>query len=127
MKCNHKKYRLASDLDIDVSTRDSPFSRLLYIDILSEHPTVVVFLDIKAAPNPVDCQVSWKCMLLKCVPNNPINPVQVLHWNTTSQVRAYGDLSLELSTYSGVLQVRPFSPLLYNFVKRTFGDSAPIV
>ncbi|CAH8541047.1 unnamed protein product [Schistosoma bovis] len=45
-----------------------------------------------------------------------INLIQALYPNTTGRVRAYGELSPELITPSGVRQDCPLSPFLFNFV-----------
>ncbi|CAH8629789.1 unnamed protein product, partial [Schistosoma margrebowiei] len=79
-------------------------------------PTIVVFLDLKAAFDSVDREVLWQCLSLKGVPKKYINLIQALYSNTTGIVRAYSELSSELITSSGVRQGCPLSPFLFNFV-----------
>ncbi|CAH8450567.1 unnamed protein product [Schistosoma margrebowiei] len=79
-------------------------------------PTMVVFLDLKAAFDSNDRKVVWQCLSLKGVPKKYINPIQTLYSNTTGLVKAYGELSSELITSSGVRQGCPLSPFLFNFV-----------
>ncbi|CAH8619115.1 unnamed protein product [Schistosoma guineensis] len=79
-------------------------------------PTIVVFLDLKAAFDSVDRKVLWECLSLKGVPKKYINLIKALYSNTTGRVRAYGELSSELTTSSGVHQGCPPSPFLFNFV-----------
>ncbi|KAH9577887.1 hypothetical protein MS3_00000542 [Schistosoma haematobium] len=56
-------------------------------------PTMVVFLDLKAAVDSVDRDILWQCLSLKGVPQKYVNLVRALYPNTTSRVRADGDLS----------------------------------
>ncbi|CAH8649174.1 unnamed protein product [Schistosoma margrebowiei] len=79
-------------------------------------PTMVVFLDFKTAFDSVHRKVLWQCLSLKGVPKKYINLIQDLYSNTTGRVRAYGELSSELITSSGVRQGCPLSPFLFNFV-----------
>ena len=79
-------------------------------------PTIVVFLDLKAAFDSVDREVLWQCLSVKGVPKNYINLIKALYSSTTGRVRAYGELSSELITTSGVRQGCPLSPFLFNFV-----------
>ncbi|CAH8430565.1 unnamed protein product [Schistosoma mattheei] len=79
-------------------------------------PTMVVFLDLKAAFDSIDREVLWQCLSLKGVPKKYINLIKALYSNTTGRVRAYGELSSELITSSGVRQGCPLSPFLFNFV-----------
>ncbi|KAH9594332.1 Innexin inx2, variant 4 [Schistosoma haematobium] len=79
-------------------------------------PTMVVFLDLKAAFDSVDHEVLWQCLSLKGVPKKYINLVKALYSNTTGRARAYGELSSELITSSGVRQGCPLSPFLFNCV-----------
>ncbi|TNN20796.1 LINE-1 reverse transcriptase, partial [Schistosoma japonicum] len=81
-----------------------------------KRPTIVVFLDLKAAFDSVDREVLWQCLSLKGVPKKYINLVQALYSKTTGRVRAYGELSSEFLTSSGVRQGCPLSPFLFNFV-----------
>ncbi|VDO65945.1 unnamed protein product [Schistosoma margrebowiei] len=77
---------------------------------------MVVFLDLKAAFDSIDREVLWQCLSLKGVPKKYINLIKALYSNTTGRVRAYGGLSSELITSSGVRQGCPLSPFLFNFV-----------
>ncbi|CAH8662896.1 unnamed protein product [Schistosoma haematobium] len=79
-------------------------------------PTMVVFLDLKAAFDSVDREILWQCLSLKGVPQKYINLVKALYSNTTSRVRAYGELSSTFVTSSGVRQDCPLSPFLFNFI-----------
>ncbi|CAH8481648.1 unnamed protein product [Schistosoma intercalatum] len=79
-------------------------------------PTMVVFLDLKAAFNSVDREILWQCLSLKGVPQKYINLVKTLYSNTASRVRAYGELSSAFATLSGVRQGCPLSPFLFNFI-----------
>ncbi|KAH9588212.1 hypothetical protein MS3_00000127 [Schistosoma haematobium] len=67
-------------------------------------PTMVVFLDLKAAFDSVDREVLWQCLSLKGAPKKYINLIKALYSNKPGRVRAYGELSLELITSSGVRQ-----------------------
>nr|CAX83711.1 endonuclease-reverse transcriptase [Schistosoma japonicum] len=78
--------------------------------------TMVVFLDLKAAFDSVDREVLWQCLSLKGVPQKYINLVKALYSNTTSRVRAYGELSSDFAISSGVRQGCPLSPFLFNFI-----------
>ncbi|CAH8613849.1 unnamed protein product [Schistosoma guineensis] len=77
---------------------------------------MVVFLDLKAAFDSVDREVLWQCLSLKGVPKKYINLIKALYSNTTGRVRAYGELSSQLITSSGVRQGCLLSPFLFNFV-----------
>ncbi|CAH8652966.1 unnamed protein product [Schistosoma curassoni] len=78
-------------------------------------PTMMVFLDLEAAFDSVKREVLWQCLSLNGVPQNYINLVKTLHSNTTSRVRAYGELSSAFATLS-VCQSCPLSPFLFNFI-----------
>ncbi|CAH8485715.1 unnamed protein product [Schistosoma margrebowiei] len=79
-------------------------------------PTMVVFLDLKAAFDSVDREILWQCLSLKGVPQKYINLIKALYSNTTSRVRAYGELSSSFATSSGVRQGCLLSPFLFNFI-----------
>ncbi|RTG82230.1 uncharacterized protein DC041_0010142 [Schistosoma bovis] len=79
-------------------------------------PTIVVFFDLKVTFDSVDSEVLWQCLPLKRVPKKYIDLIQALYFNTSGRVRAYGELSSELTTSSGVRQGCPLSPFLFNFV-----------
>ncbi|RTG85249.1 uncharacterized protein DC041_0002810 [Schistosoma bovis] len=59
-------------------------------------PTMMVFLDLKAAFE--------SCLSLKGVPQKYINLVKSLYSNTTSRIRAYGELSSNFATSSDIHQ-----------------------
>lgn len=71
--------------------------------------TMVGFLDLKSVFNSVDREVLWQCVSLEDVPQKYINLVQALYSNTSSRVRAYGELSSESTTSSDVRQGYPLS------------------
>ncbi|VDO61486.1 unnamed protein product [Schistosoma margrebowiei] len=77
---------------------------------------MVVFLDLKAAFDSVDREILWQYLSLKGVPQKYINLVKALYLNTTSRVRAYGELSSTFAASSGVRQSCPLSPFLFNFI-----------
>jgi hypothetical protein len=71
-----------------------------------QQPTMVVFLDLKAAFDSVDRQVLWQCLSIKGVPSKFLSLLKAL----------YGKLSPEFTKTSGVRQGCPLSPFLFNFV-----------
>ncbi|KAH9582966.1 hypothetical protein MS3_00007543 [Schistosoma haematobium] len=77
---------------------------------------MVVFLDLKASFDSVDREILWQCPSLRGVPQKYINLVKALYSNTTSRVRAYGELSSAFATSSGVRQGCPLSPFSFNFI-----------
>nr|CAH8876432.1 unnamed protein product [Trichobilharzia regenti] len=79
-------------------------------------PTVIIFLDLKAAFDSVDREVLWRCLAVKGIPRKYIALIKALYSYSYSQVRAYGELSSELMTTSGVRQGCPLSPFLFNFI-----------
>jgi hypothetical protein len=79
-------------------------------------PTIVVFLDLKAAFDSVDRAALWKCLTIKGVPPKVIRLLKTLYANSRGRVRVYGKLSPEFNTSSGVRQGCPLSPFLFNFV-----------
>ena len=78
-------------------------------------PTIVVFLDIRAAFDSLDRTVLWDCLLKKGVPEKFINILKALYTNTSGRVRAYNHLSPLFHSSSGVRQGCPISPFLFNF------------
>ncbi|CAH8472915.1 unnamed protein product [Schistosoma guineensis] len=88
--------------------------------------TIVVFLVLKAASDSVGREVLWQCLSLKGVPKKYINLIKALYSNTTGRVRAYGELSSELITSSGVRQDCPLSILVQLCGRRTFRVSDPV-
>ena len=90
----------------------------------SRRPTIFVFLDLKAAFDSVDRLALWRCLSLKGVPEKFINIIRSLYANSRSRVRAYGNVSPEFTTTSGVRQGCPLSPFLFNFVVDTLLENA---
>ncbi|CAH8499031.1 unnamed protein product [Schistosoma haematobium] len=78
-------------------------------------PTIVVFLDIRAAFDSLDRTVLWDCLLKKSVPEKFINILKALYTNTSGRERAYNHLSPLFYSSSGVRQGCPISPFLFNF------------
>ncbi|RTG85420.1 uncharacterized protein DC041_0004739, partial [Schistosoma bovis] len=64
-------------------------------------PTIVVFLDLKAAFDSEYREVLCQCLSLKVVPEKYLNIVKALYSNT-SRIRAYSELSLDFATSSGI-------------------------
>ena len=65
-------------------------------------PTVAVFLDFKGAFDSVDRRSFMRAFLHRGVPNKYVNIIQALYAKTYGCVRAYGELSKEFTTRSGV-------------------------
>ncbi|KAH9596701.1 F-actin-capping protein subunit alpha, variant 3 [Schistosoma haematobium] len=80
-----------------------------------QRPTIVVFLDIRAAFDSLDRTVLWDCLLKKGVPEKFINILKALYTNTSGRVRAYNHLSPLFYSSSGVRQGCPISPFPFNF------------
>ncbi|VDP64076.1 unnamed protein product, partial [Schistosoma curassoni] len=78
-------------------------------------PTMIAFLKLKAAFDSVDRKVLWQCLSLNGVLQKHISLVKALYSNTTSRVRAYGEMSSDFATSSGVRQSSPLSTFLFNF------------
>ncbi|KAA3670424.1 uncharacterized protein DEA37_0004723, partial [Paragonimus westermani] len=79
-------------------------------------PTVVVFLDLKAAFDSTAPNVLWSCLLRKGAPEKYVNLLRSLYAHSASRVRVYGQLSRAFITSSGVRQGCPILPLQFNFV-----------
>lgn len=79
-------------------------------------PTIIVFLDIRAAFDAVDREALWNCLLLNGVPSKFVRIMKALYTNTSARVRVYNTLSDNFSIKSGVRQGCPISPFLFNFV-----------
>ena len=79
-------------------------------------PTIIVFLDLKAAFDSVDRQALWQCLLTKGIPSKYLNILKALYHDSRGRVKVYGKLSPEFTTSSGVRQGCPLSPFLFNFV-----------
>nr|CAH8869570.1 unnamed protein product [Trichobilharzia regenti] len=87
-------------------------------------PTIVVFLDIRAAFDSLDRTVLWNCLLERGVPEKFVNILKALYRNTSGRVRAYNQLSPLFPTNSGVRQGCPISPFLFNFAIDDILESA---
>ena len=79
-------------------------------------PTIVMFLDLKAAFDSVDREALFHCMLTQGGPPKYVNIPKALYSHTTGSVRVYGQLSRCFESSSGVRQGCPLSPFLFNFV-----------
>ncbi|WP_432422665.1 reverse transcriptase domain-containing protein [Streptococcus dysgalactiae] len=80
-----------------------------------QRPTIVVFLDIRAAFDSVDRSALWNCLSRNGVPAKYISILKALYQRTSGRVRAYGQLSPPFVVSSGVRQGCPISPFLFNF------------
>ncbi|CAH8503536.1 unnamed protein product [Schistosoma rodhaini] len=89
-------------------------------------PTIVVFLDIRAAFDSLDRTVLWDCLLKKGVPEKFINILKALYTNTSGRVRAYNHISPLFHLSSGVRQGCPISPFLFNFAIDDILETAPM-
>ncbi|KER29536.1 hypothetical protein T265_13343, partial [Opisthorchis viverrini] len=87
-------------------------------------PTVVVFLDLKAAFDSVDRQALWQCLWSKGVPHKFLTLIKGLYTNSRNGVKVYGKLCPEFTTSTGVRQGCPLSPFLFNFVIDTIMKDA---
>ncbi|MBM6549315.1 reverse transcriptase family protein [Streptococcus dysgalactiae subsp. equisimilis] len=80
-----------------------------------QRPTIIVFLDIRAAFDSVDRSALWNCLLRNGVPEKYVSILKALYAHTSGRVRAYGQLSPSFAVSSGVRQGCPISPFLFNF------------
>ena len=87
-------------------------------------PTILVFLDLKAAFDSVDRNTLWYCLSQKRVPIKFVNLLKSLYSQSRGCVRVYDSLSPEFTTKSGVRQGCPVSPFLFNFVMDSLLESA---
>jgi exonuclease III len=78
-------------------------------------PTIVVFLDIRAAFDSLDRTALWQCLVRFGMPEKYVNILKALYTQTSGRVRAYGKLSPSFAISSGVRQGCPISPFLFNF------------
>ena len=78
-------------------------------------PTIIVFLDIRAAFDSIDRTALWNCLLRNGVPEKYVSILKELYRHTSGRVRAYGQLSPPFAVTSGVRQGCPVSPFLFNF------------
>ena len=79
-------------------------------------PTVVVFLDIRAAFDSVDRTALWQCLHRLGVPEKYISVLRAIYSQTSGRVRVYGKLSSSFGISSGVRKGCPISPFLFNSV-----------
>ena len=79
-------------------------------------PTVLLFLDIRAAFDSVDRNALWQCLCRFGVPEKYVSILEALYSQTSDRVRVYGRLSSPFAISSGVRQGCPTSPFLSNFV-----------
>ncbi|CAH8492285.1 unnamed protein product [Dicrocoelium dendriticum] len=89
--------------------------QVLELRHIHRRPTIVVFLDIRAAFDSVDRSALWNCLLKKGVPDKFVTILKVLYSHTSGKVRAYGTHSSSFAVTSGVRQGCPISPFLFNF------------
>ena len=80
------------------------------------HPTIAVFLDLKAAFDSVNRKTLFDLTLRQGVPPKYISIMKALYSHITGRVRAYGQLSECFKTSCCVRQGCPLSPSLFNFV-----------
>ena len=78
-------------------------------------PTIIIFLDLKAAFDSVDRQILWYYLECSGMPTKYVQILRSLYSSSHSQVRTYGEITQELFTLSGVRQGCPASPFLFNF------------
>ncbi|KAH9596361.1 hypothetical protein MS3_00002065 [Schistosoma haematobium] len=81
-----------------------------------QRPKMMVFVDLKAAFDSVDREVLWQCLSFKGIHQKCINLMKAPYSNTTSLLRAYGELSSAFAISSGVRQGCPLSPFLLDFI-----------
>ncbi|KER28519.1 hypothetical protein T265_04657 [Opisthorchis viverrini] len=67
-----------------------------------QQPTMVVFLDLKAAFDSVDRQALWQCLWSKGVPHKFLNLIKALYANSRDRVKVQEKLSPEFTTSSGL-------------------------
>jgi hypothetical protein len=80
-----------------------------------QRPSIVVFLDIRAAFDSIDRTTLWNCLTKNGVPNKFVNMLKALYDGTSGNVRVYKQLSASFPIASGVRQGCPISPFLFNF------------
>ena len=83
---------------------------------LYRRPTILVFLDLKAAFDSVDRSVLLSTLVSQGMPLKFVNIIRSLYLQTSGRVRVYGELSKSFPTTSGVRQGCPLSPFLFNLV-----------
>ena len=79
-------------------------------------PTILVFLDLKAAFDSVDRSVLLSTLISQGMPPKFVNVIRSLDSQTVERVRDYGVLSKSLPTTSGVRKGCHLSPFLFNLV-----------
>ncbi|KAH9596282.1 Contactin-5 [Schistosoma haematobium] len=80
-----------------------------------QRPTIVVFLDIRAAFDLLDRTVLWDCLLKKGVPEKFINILKAPYTNASGRVKACHHLSQLFYSSSGVWQGCTIAPFPSNF------------
>ena len=83
---------------------------------LYRRPTILVFLDLKAAFDSVDRSALLTTLVQQGMPLKFVNIIRALYSETTGRVKVYGELSKSFPTTSGVRQGCPLSPFLFNIV-----------
>ena len=83
---------------------------------LYKRPTILVFLDLKAAFDSVDRSALLTTLVNEGMPLKFVNIIHSLYSQTRGRVRVYGELSKSFLTTSGVRQGCPLSPFLFNIV-----------
>ena len=79
-------------------------------------PTIIIFLDLKAAFDSVDRQFLWYYLESCGMPGKYVNLLKSLYCGSRASVRTYGESTEEFFTNSGVRQGCPASPFIFNFV-----------
>ena len=106
-------------LTVNFTLRQIPEHRLTF-----RRPTILVFLDLKAAFDSVDRNTLWYCLSQKDVPSKFVNLIKSLYSQSRGWVRVYDILSLEFTTKNGVHQSCPAYPFLHNFVMDALPETA---
>ena len=73
-------------------------------------PTIITFVDFKAAFDSVDREGLWNILYWDGVPRKLLNVLKAMYKQTQSMVRAYGQLSDPFAIGSGVRQGALASP-----------------
>jgi hypothetical protein len=79
-------------------------------------PTLVAFIDFKAAFDSIDRTALFRVLKADGLPSKLVALIQTLYANTKCQIRAYGGLSDRFCIKSGVRQGALLSPLLFNIL-----------
>ena len=81
-----------------------------------KRPTILVFLDLKAAFDSVDRSALMSTLVQQGMPVKFVNIIRALYSQTSGRVKVYGELSKSFPTTSGVRQGCPLSPFVFNMV-----------